>query len=88
MLEVCEQLKMSKRKYNRLMQRIKRNNSTIMFKKGKTSSITDEHIQFLKEWFDNKDNVGKPFKWAFKALKIYFSFDQQGITIKQRACYN
>ena len=65
------------------MQRIKRNNSTIIAKKkGKASLITDEHIQFLKEWFDLERNIGKPFKWAYKALRIHFKFDKKGITIK------
>ena len=53
MQDVCEQLKMSKKKYNRLKHRIKRNNCTIINKRGMNSLITDEHIEFLKKWFSS-----------------------------------
>ena len=34
--------------------------------------INDNHIEFLKEWFDKRENYGKPFKEAFQALKEEF----------------
>ena len=55
--------------------RITRNYITKKSKPGKSSSITDDHIQYLVNWFTSKENIGKPFKWAFKALKTTFKFD-------------
>ena len=40
-----------------------------MKKRGKKSLINDSHIEFLKDWFDKKENYGKPFKKGFQALK-------------------
>ena len=40
-----------------------------MKKRGKKSMIMDKHIEFLKEWFEDKNNIGKPFKCSFHALK-------------------
>ena len=55
-------------------------------RKGKRPVIDEIHINFLKEWFEKKDNIGKPFKYAFQAL-INNCFTN-GIGIKQRACYD
>jgi len=27
--------------------------------------MTDAHITFLQNWFEKKDNIGKPFKYAY-----------------------
>ena len=70
-----------------MKQRILKNNTTILVNRGKKSKITDEHIEWLKGWFNKKENCGKPFKLAFEALKNKFSFEENNITTKQAACY-
>ena len=80
--EIHKQVKISTKKYNCLKQRMHRTNTTIINYRGMTSQITTEHIEFMKKWFSCQENVGKPFKWVFKALKDKFLFDQKGITIK------
>ncbi len=42
-----------------------RNDITIMKRRGKSSSVTDEHISFLTKWFEKQSNVGMPFKYAY-----------------------
>lgn len=50
-------------------------------KRGRKSPITKEHIDFLKLWFDDKINTGKPFKQAFQALITKFEFVEKNVKV-------
>lgn len=51
-------------------------------RRGKRPKINDEHINFLKEWFEEKVNIGKPFKYAYQALTNKYFPGPEGIGIQ------
>lgn len=56
----------------------------VPLKRGRKRIITEKHIQFLKNWFQIDQNVGKPFKYAFNDLKKEFKDE---ITVSLHGCY-
>ena len=42
-------------------------------------------MNFLKEWLEKDENVGKPFKYAYNALKENVGADK--LTISAHGCY-
>ena len=68
-----------------MKQRIKRNGTLIPKKRGKQRMVSDEQINFLKEWFNEECNVGKTFKYAYAALIDKFGL--QRVNISQHGCY-
>ncbi len=44
-------------------------------------------INFLSEWFKLDGNVGKSFKYAYKALVEEFSQQGDGVKASMHGCY-
>ena len=82
---IARTLGISKKFANKLKQRIRRNYTLKPKKRGKKRLVSEEMINFLKEWFKKGDNGGKTFKYAYNALVEKFGLDKVKVSV--HGCY-